>query len=103
MSPFEKRSKDDAPDDVDELPDGDVVGDEELGLVEDRELPLGLAALDDDRDLVRVHLPDGLHVLDALGCGTKGHFYGILSPFVNWRTSKTSLKFAAQIAAKSGP
>ena len=62
---IEIEDSNDGPDDVDELPNGDVVGDEELGLVEDGELLLAVVALDDDGDLGRVLLADGLHVLDA--------------------------------------
>ncbi len=57
-----------APDDVDQLAHGDVVGDQELDLVQHWQLLLALEALDHHRDLVRVQLADLLHVLHALGC-----------------------------------
>ena len=57
-----------SPDDVDELSDRDVIRDEELDLVEDREGLLAVVTLDDDGDLGRVELADGLGVLDAPRC-----------------------------------
>ena len=51
------------PDDVDQLPDLDVVRDEVLGLVQKWELLLTLEPLNDDRDLGRVVQPDRLHIL----------------------------------------
>lgn len=53
------------PDYVDELSNGDVIGDEELGLVQDGELLLSVIALDDDGNLGRVLVPDGFHILHS--------------------------------------
>ncbi len=50
-------------DDVDELADGHVVGDEELALVEDGKRLLARVTLDDHGDLVRVR---GANLLDVL-------------------------------------
>jgi len=54
-----------APDNVLQLADGDVVRDEELGLVQDGQLLLAVVPLNDDGHLGRVLLADLLHVLDA--------------------------------------
>ena len=51
-----------------------MVRDEELGLVEEREIPLARAALDDDGNLVRVLLSDVLHVLLTLNCMQHNYF-----------------------------
>lgn len=57
-----------------------MVGDEELGLVEDGELLLAVVALDDDGDLGRVLLADGLHVLDAkIWTNEKLYFYHVIA------------------------
>jgi len=52
-----------AADDLDELADGDVVGDQELGLVQHRQLLLSAEPLDDAGHLAGVLRPDLLHVL----------------------------------------
>ena len=57
-----------APDDLDELADCDVVGDQELGLVQHRQLLLSAEPLDDAGDLAGVLRPDLLHVLHTQRC-----------------------------------
>ena len=56
-----------AADDLDELPHGDVVRDEELGLVQHRQLLLPPEPLDDAGNLGRVLRPDLLHILHSQG------------------------------------
>jgi len=55
-----------APENLDELGHGDVIGDEELGLVEQRQVLLSGKAFDDDGDFVGVQLPDQVGILNAL-------------------------------------
>ena len=57
-----------APDDLDELADGDVVRDQELGLVQHRQLLLSAEPLDDAGHLAGVLRPDLLHVLHTQRC-----------------------------------
>ena len=57
-----------AADDLDELADGDVVGDQELGLVQHRQLLLAAKPLDDAGHLAGVLRPDLLHVLHTQRC-----------------------------------
>ena len=54
------------PENLDELGHGDVIGDEELGLVEQRQVLLSGKAFDDDGDFVGVQLPDQVGILNAL-------------------------------------
>ena len=57
-----------APDDLDELAHGDVVGDQELGLVQHRQLLLAPEPLDDAGHLGRVLRSDLLDVLHPQRC-----------------------------------
>ena len=57
-----------AADDLDELADGDVVGDQELGLVQHRQLLLAAEPLDDAGHLAGVLSTDLLHVLHPQRC-----------------------------------
>jgi len=71
-----------APDDLDELADGDVVGDQELGLVQHRQLLLPCEPLYNARDFVRVFLTDLLNILHSQSIASslfewflKSHFF----------------------------
>lgn len=57
-----------ASDDLDELPHGHVVGDQELGLVQHRQLLLAPEPLDDAGHLGGVLRPDLLHILHPQRC-----------------------------------
>lgn len=56
-----------APDDLDQLAHVNMVWDQKLGLIQDRQLLLTLVALDDHRDLTGVLVADLLHLLTAVG------------------------------------
>ena len=55
-------------DDVDQFADGDVIRDQEFALVQKRKLLLAGITLDNNRNLVRMLLPDLLHVLHPQRC-----------------------------------
>ena len=61
-----------APDDLDELAHGDVVGDQELGLVQHRQLLLPPEPLDDAGHLGGVLRSDLLDVLHPQRCNDRG-------------------------------
>ena len=75
-----------APDDLDELPHGHVVRDQELGLVQHRQLLLAPEPLDDAGHLGRVLRPDLLHILYPQSCNDSVTCNNSLS----WRAEEVS-------------
>ena len=75
-----------APDDLDELPHGHVVRDQELGLVQHRQLLLAPEPLDDAGHLGRVLRPDLLHILHPQSCNDSVTCNNSLS----WRAEEVS-------------